>query len=107
MIIKLFGFGIKDYFRDKLNTFDCLIVLFSIAEFMLSQLAGDYKTNLSIITAFKSLRIFRILKLVRSWATLRNLLTAIWLSFAGLVHFSILVGLFLIVMSLLGMEFFA
>lgn len=35
MIIKLFGFGIKDYFRDKLNTFDCLIVIFSIAEFMI------------------------------------------------------------------------
>ena len=29
MIIKLFGLGIKDYFKDGFNIFDCLLVIAS------------------------------------------------------------------------------
>ena len=65
MIVKLFAFGLKDYFRDKLNAFDCVIVIVSIVEFIVELMIEDYSTDLTIITAFKSLRIFRILKLVR------------------------------------------
>ena len=42
MIIKLFGSGIKDYFRDKLNAFDCFIVSVSIAEFLVEKFAKNY-----------------------------------------------------------------
>ena len=35
MIMKLLGFGIKNYFRDNFNIFDCFIVLVSLLDFTL------------------------------------------------------------------------
>lgn len=30
MCLKMIGMGLVDYFRDKMNTFDCIIVLLSL-----------------------------------------------------------------------------
>jgi len=32
MIFKLIGYGARNYFRDSLNAFDCLIVVVSLVE---------------------------------------------------------------------------
>lgn len=32
MLIKIVGYGLKDYFRDQLNIFDSLIVIISLVE---------------------------------------------------------------------------
>ena len=63
--------------------------------------------DFSIIAAFRSLRMFRIFKLARTWTSLRNILEAMSLSLNGVAYFSIIVLLFIVVASLLGMEFFA
>ena len=32
MVIKLFGIGLKSYFKDPFNSFDCVIVITSIID---------------------------------------------------------------------------
>lgn len=32
MVLKLLGLGIKNYFYDRYNDFDCIIVVFSLVE---------------------------------------------------------------------------
>jgi hypothetical protein len=41
MIIKLIGFGFKQYFVDSYNSFDAFIVLVSVIDICISNLAGS------------------------------------------------------------------
>jgi hypothetical protein len=59
------------------------------------------------IAAFRSLRLFRIFKLARSWDSFRKLLMAIASTIGSIIHFIILLFLFMIIASLLGMELFS
>ena len=59
------------------------------------------------ITAFRAFRLFRILKLARFWVGLRKLLIAIAKTLTQLNNFLVLLILFVILSSLIGMEFFA
>lgn len=79
MILKIYGLGIRDYLRDKFNIFDGLIVALSMVELFFDTFSGGLESGggLSAIQAFRSLRLFRIFKLARSWVNLRNLLIAI------------------------------
>jgi hypothetical protein len=63
--------------------------------------------SFTAISAFRSLRLFRIFKLARSWTTLRKLLMAIAATIGSILYFVILLLLFMIIASLLGMELFA
>ena len=35
MVIKIIGYGLRDYFKDSFNTFDCIIVLISCIDVIL------------------------------------------------------------------------
>lgn len=95
--------------RDSFNIFDGSIVILSLAEIVLT--ASNYSDvsggGFAAISAFRSLRLFRIFKLARSWVNLRNLLVAMAQTIAQISNFSVLLLLFMTVSSLLGMEFFA
>ncbi len=108
MLLKIYGYGVKNYFRDQLNAFDCLIVIISLVEQILNLLGSSVsKKSFTAIAAFRSLRLFRIFKLARSWSSFRKLLMAIASTFVSILHFIILLFLFMVIMSLLGMELFA
>eukprot|EP00347_Sterkiella_histriomuscorum_P021532 403333648 len=68
MVIKLIGLGPKGYAQDKFNIFDCLIVVFSIAEILLqfTELGKGF-TSSGAISAFRAIRLLRVFKLARSW----------------------------------------
>lgn len=53
------------------------------------------------------MRLFRIFKLATSWIKLRNLLIAIGVTIGAIKDFLVLVLLFTLVATLVGMEFFA
>lgn len=36
MLIKIGGMGLKNYLKDKMNIFDCIIVVFSFFDLVLS-----------------------------------------------------------------------
>ncbi|KRX07618.1 hypothetical protein PPERSA_11167 [Pseudocohnilembus persalinus] len=109
MVIKLYGLGFIGYIRDKFNIFDGLLVILSLVEIIIQELNITEKKqkNFASITAFRTLRLFRIFKLARSWVKLRHLLVAIGKTMKQLLYFMFLVLLFIIISSLLGMELFA
>jgi hypothetical protein len=65
MIFKLLGFGIKNYFKDSFNTFDCIIVITSIIDIFVSNLVDNYDGG--SLTALRTFRLLRIFKLAKSW----------------------------------------
>lgn len=75
MTIKIIALGFCGYVKDNFNIFDGSLVLLSLADYILSNLFS-FSGGLSALSAFRSLRLFRILKLARSWENLRELLIA-------------------------------
>lgn len=60
MVIKIIGFGFTlDYFRDKMNNFDAIIVILSIIELTLTTHSNTG------ISSFRTIRIFRIFRALR------------------------------------------
>ena len=67
MIMKILGLGLKNYLRDKFNIFDAAIVILSLADFSIyasgiMELEGD---DSDIFSAFRALRLLRVIKLAR------------------------------------------
>jgi len=78
MIIKLFGLGLKGYFQDKFNSFDCVIVLISTVDITLTySLQASEGSGSSAISALRAFRLLRVFKLAKSWKKLQELLKTI------------------------------
>ncbi len=73
MIIKLLGYGIKGYIKDRFNIFDAFVVIISTVEIVLghANMTGGESSSLVVLRSFRMLRLF---KLVKSWDKLKNLL---------------------------------
>jgi len=41
MLIKIGGMGFKNYLKDKVNIFDCIIVVFSFFDLLLSNITNS------------------------------------------------------------------
>ena len=73
MIVKIVGFGFKEYVRDSFNLFDAFIVILSLLDNILFYAVGNSVTGGSFIV-LRSVRLLRIFKLARSWTSFRILL---------------------------------
>lgn len=107
MVIKLLGFGIKEYVRDRFNIFDCFIVVISIADLTVSSVLNFNVEAGGAISAFRIFRLFRVIKLVKSWKRFQELVATIVRSFKDVSNFSVLLFLFMFIYTLLGRELFA
>lgn len=65
MVLKMFGMGVAEYLKDKMNIFDALIVSLSLFELFIFGGGG------SAISAFRSVRIFRIFRVLRMTRLIR------------------------------------
>lgn len=63
--------------------------------------------SITAVTAFRTLRVFRILKLARAWNSFREILISIATTLDAISFFIMLLLLFMIIASLVGMELFA
>ncbi|CAD8082647.1 unnamed protein product [Paramecium primaurelia] len=108
MILKFFALGITEYFKDYMNIFDAIIVAISLVEQVLDlaeiSVSGG---SITAVSAFRTLRVFRIFKLARSWNSLREILIAIATTLEAISFFTMLLLLFMVIASLVGMELFA
>lgn len=68
MGLKIFGLGLVDYLKDKMNIFDAVIVSLSLIE--LAFLSGG---GSSAFSAFRSVRIFRVFRVFRVTRLVRSL----------------------------------
>lgn len=103
--MKLIGLGIKNYFKDGYNVFDCVIVIVSLVDWTISQIPSIDAG--SAMNAFRALRLLRMMKLSKSWKALADILNKTLKSMKDISNFSLLLGLFMYIFALLGMELFA
>ncbi len=68
MFLKLIGLGLKEYFRDSINIFDCVIVILTLVEVIFF----DSDRN-SAISAFRTVRLFRTIRVLRMTKLLNSL----------------------------------
>jgi hypothetical protein len=95
MVMKLFGLGVTLYVSDGFNVFDGIIVIVSLIELFQS----DENSGLSVLRAFRLLRIFKI---VKSWTGLRMLLSTVLKSISSITNLGFLIMLFLFIFALLA-----
>jgi hypothetical protein len=85
MFIKMYALGPRIYFESSFNRFDCVVITGSIFEVVWSELkSGSF--GLSVLRALRLLRIFKVTKY---WASLRNLIAQL----DEIHHFSVVPAL--------------
>ena len=103
----MIGLGLQNYARDKFNLFDCLIVIVSLVDFALSLTMDEEEQSDGIMSAFRALRLLRVVKLARHWKAFQDILSTMLASIVDIGNFSLLLLLIIFIFALLGMELFA
>ncbi|XP_071801996.1 voltage-dependent calcium channel type A subunit alpha-1-like isoform X9 [Asterias amurensis] len=101
-ILKLIGFGPRNYFRAAWNTFDFITVLGSIADAIITQV-GDGFINLSVLRLFRAAR---LIKLLRQGSSIRILLWTFVQSFKSLPWVCLLTFMLFFIYAIIGMQIF-
>lgn len=60
LLVKLIGFGFKEFIKDKFNIFDAFIVLISYIELLLAGGGGGAYTSLRAFRLFRIFKLFRV-----------------------------------------------
>jgi hypothetical protein len=102
VVLKVTGLGVSGFSADKFNLFDASIVIISLIE-MFGESTDGGGGAFSALRAFRLSRIFKIFRA----GDLRTLLDGIAFTVLAVGDYTILLGLFVYVFSLLGMSFFA
>lgn len=100
MVLKLFGLGLNKYISDNFNIFDGVIVIISIIELVV----GEESSGLSVLRAFRLLRVFKIIK---SWTSLRILLATVLESLGAITNLGMLTILYIFIFALLAKQFYS
>nr|CUU99001.1 hypothetical transcript [Hymenolepis microstoma] len=96
--LKLIALGAKEYFEDSWNIFDFVVVFFSLVEIPLTNIRG-----LSILRAFRLLRVF---KLAKSWQTMKLLFSIVAMTLNALGNLTAVLMISVFVFAVLGMSLF-
>ncbi|CAF0820027.1 unnamed protein product [Didymodactylos carnosus] len=99
----MFGLGVSQYFASSFNIFDFVVIIGSIFEVIWSAFKPDESFGISVL---RSLRLLRIFKVTRHWASLRNLVVSLLSSMRSIVSLLFLLFLFILIFALLGMQLF-
>lgn len=102
MVLKMYSLGFRSYFVSMFNRFDCFVVFGSIAEI---GLVVEFNISLGV-SVLRCVRLLRVFKVTRYWASLRNLVVSLLNSMRSIASLLLLLGLFIIIFSLLGMQLF-
>jgi hypothetical protein len=103
MLIKWLGLGLRQYFLDPWNAFDCfLVVAGAVADAGLQ----DFGFNISVLRVLRVFRTLRLLALVRRAKRVRILLETLWFSLPALGNVSMFLLLVFFIYSVLGVQLF-
>ena len=105
MVIKLIGLGPKAYAGDSFNLFDAAIVIVSLVEVAIEK-TGISTGNQGAFSAFRSIRLLRAFKIVKSWKSFSKLLYQIIMALANLKYFLLLLIINMLIFTLCGMQLF-
>lgn len=100
MFLKWFALGFKNYFAQNTNTFDAIVIGFSLVDFILSILNFDIP-NISVLRMFRLLRFVRALKRIKK---LWQLFQVVIKSVKGLINLMAFVIFSMSTMAIIGKE---
>uniref|UniRef100_A0A8C8I3Q0 Voltage-dependent L-type calcium channel subunit alpha n=1 Tax=Oncorhynchus tshawytscha TaxID=74940 RepID=A0A8C8I3Q0_ONCTS len=103
MIIKMYALGLQQYFMSLFNRFDCFVVSTGILELILVRM--DVMTVMGI-SVLRCIRLLRLLKVTKYWTSLSNLVVSLLNSTKSIACLLLLLFLFIVIFSLLGMQVF-
>ncbi|XP_052465347.1 voltage-dependent L-type calcium channel subunit alpha-1D-like isoform X3 [Carassius gibelio] len=103
MLVKMYSLGLQAYFVSLFNRFDCFVVCGGITETILVEFEVMSPLGISV---FRCVRLLRIFKVTRHWASLSNLVASLLNSMKSIASLLLLLFLFIIIFSLLGMQVF-
>ncbi|XP_043563996.1 voltage-dependent L-type calcium channel subunit alpha-1D-like isoform X4 [Chiloscyllium plagiosum] len=103
MLVKMYSLGLQAYFVSLFNRFDCFVVCGGIIETILVELEIMSPLGISV---FRCVRLLRIFKVTRHWQSLSNLVASLLNSMRSIASLLLLLFLFIIIFSLLGMQLF-
>uniref|UniRef100_A0A8C6W4Q7 Voltage-dependent L-type calcium channel subunit alpha n=1 Tax=Nannospalax galili TaxID=1026970 RepID=A0A8C6W4Q7_NANGA len=103
MLLKLYGLGPSAYVASFFNCFDCFVVCGGILETTLVEVGVMQPLGISVLRCVRLLRIFKI---TRHWASLSNLVESLLNSMKSITSLLLLLFLFIIIFSLLSMQLF-
>ncbi|OMJ68109.1 hypothetical protein SteCoe_34530 [Stentor coeruleus] len=107
LFLRCITYGFYEFCRDKMNYFDTIVVVLSLIE-----LVAFSNSKTSTFSAFRAIRVFRIFRVLRVVRILRYLesmgqiIRAVSKSLSNFMYLFLLLALFLIIFSLLGMQIF-
>jgi hypothetical protein len=104
--------GFKIYFRSHwFNLFDAVIVVSSLIDITIAEVLfneeSKSKNSGSAFTALRAFRLLRVFKLAKSWKRFQLLLETMFHTLRDVASFSVLLLLFIFILTLLGMELFS
>ncbi|XP_038603650.1 voltage-dependent L-type calcium channel subunit alpha-1F [Tachyglossus aculeatus] len=103
MLLKLYSLGPQAYGISFFNRFDCFVVCGGILETVMVELDVMQPLGISVLRCVRLLRIFKV---TRHWASLSNLVASLLNSMKSIASLLLLLFLFIIIFSLLGMQLF-
>ncbi|XP_047656747.1 voltage-dependent P/Q-type calcium channel subunit alpha-1A isoform X24 [Tachysurus fulvidraco] len=102
-LLKIIAFGALNYFKDAWNIFDCVTVLGSITDILVTELGMNNFINLSFLRLFRAAR---LIKLLRQGETIRILLWTFVQSFKALPYVCLLIAMLFFIYAIIGMQLF-
>nr|CAB3227402.1 voltage-dependent L-type calcium channel subunit alpha-1D-like [Phallusia mammillata] len=103
MLLKMYALGMQVYFVSLFNRFDCFVVCGGIVELVLTSAKVMEPLGISVLRCVRLLRIF---KMTRYWTGLSNLVASLLNSIRSIAGLLLLLFLFIVIFSLLGMQLF-
>jgi hypothetical protein len=113
LLIKIFAYEIKGFFKSFMNIFDTAIVIVSLVEISLSISSGEGISSSQKMAAFKALRVLRMFRVLRVTRILRSMkfmkvIVAVIVETAEqYTYVAIILLLFIFIYALLGMQIYA
>jgi len=107
MVFKIVALGLAGYARDKINLFDCFIVVLSLVEMIFLDGGGNKAVSaFRTVRLFRTFRVLRVTKLLRSLSYMKVIMGVITRSINKFILIFVLLLLFIFIYALLGMQIF-
>ncbi|XP_037900824.1 voltage-dependent calcium channel type A subunit alpha-1 isoform X4 [Glossina fuscipes] len=104
-VLKIIGFGVKNFFKDPWNIFDLITVLGSIVDALWMEFGHDDSSSINV-GFLRLFRAARLIKLLRQGYTIRILLWTFVQSFKALPYVCLLIAMLFFIYAIIGMQVF-
>lgn len=105
LLLKLLALGVKNFVRSKIVVIETAAVALGFTNFLLTELKLQHSGKL--MTAIRSVMLLRIIKILLFFPSIQIVFKTIKQTLWKMADFSIVIGMFIFVSALFGMQLFA